>query len=164
MLSVLRKSRRRLAAERGFTLIETLVAMVTGIVVIGGLFAVLEVSLHQSTRIADVVQASQLGRQAMTHIVDEMHSACIGPNFTPVETGSSPSKLIFVNGYSEKAELTEAHKDEIVFSGETLTDNVFNSNGGTWPEFTFPASATSSVLIGKSISCLLYTSPSPRDS
>ena len=153
MLSA-RTIRRRLRAEAGFTLIEVLVAMVTGIVVVGGLFAVLEVSLHQSTRIADVVQASQLGRQAMTHVVDEMHSACIGPNFTPVQAGSTPSKLIFITGYSEKAELAEARKDEIVFNAEkeTLTDNVFNSNGGTSPEFTFPVAATSSVLIGKNIS------------
>lgn len=134
------------------TLIETLVAMVTGIAVIGGLFAVLEVSLHQSSRIADVVQATQLGRQAMTHVVDELHSACIAQNFTPVQGESSESKLIFVTGYSEKAELAEAHKDEIVFSGETLTDNVFNSSGGTSPEFTFPKAATASVLVAKNVS------------
>ena len=36
--------------------------MLTGIVVTGGLFAILEVSLHQTARAGDVVQASQLGR------------------------------------------------------------------------------------------------------
>ena len=148
-----RRLRTRLRDERGFTLIETLVAMVTGIAVMGGLFAVLEVSLHQSTRIADVVQATQLGRQAMTHIVDELHSSCIAQNFTPIQAESSATKLIFVTGYSEKAELAEAHKDEIVFNPEaqTLTDNVFNSSGGAYPEFTFSKAPNTSVLIAKNI-------------
>ena len=148
-----RRLRRSFRDERGMTLIETLVAMVTGIAVMGGLFAVLEVSLHQSSRLVDVVQATQLGRQAMTHIVDELHSACISQNFTPIQAESSATKLIFINGYSEKAELPEAHKDEIVFNGETqtLTDNVFNSSGGTTPEFTFPKAPTAGVVISKNI-------------
>jgi len=138
--------------ERGFTLVETLVAMVAGVTLMGAIFSVLEVSLRQSTRVADQVQASQLGRTAMTNIVDELHSACIAPGFAPIQKGSSATKLIFITGYSEAAEITSVRKDEIVWAGETLTDKIFNSTGGTSPEFTFAEAPTRSVLIAKNIS------------
>lgn len=152
MLSLARLHGHARRDERGFTLVETLVAMVAGVAVMGGLFSVLDVSLRQSTRVADVVQASQLGRTAMTNIVDELHSACIAPGFAPIQEGSTGSKLIFITGYSEAAEITSVRKDEIVWAGETLTDNVYNSTGGASLEFTFAKAPTRSVLIGKNIS------------
>jgi type II secretory pathway pseudopilin PulG len=145
--------------EHGFTLIETLVAIVTGLVVIGALFMILEVALHQSSRLADYAQASQLGRTAMTRVVDELHSACISSAFKPVQEGSTGSKLIFINAYSEKAEITsgeKTRKDEIVWNEKEqwLTDYVFQSNGGSWPEFKFASEATpkSGKRIGETIS------------
>jgi len=105
--------------RRGFTLIETLVAMVTGLIVSGALFAILEVSLHQSTRLSDVAQSTQLGRTAMNRVVDAMHSGCIYESFAPVQVGSTKTKLILVSGYSEETEVptkatnaTGIHKDE----------------------------------------------------
>lgn len=152
MLRRLLHRRLSVGDERGFTLIETLVALVTGMAVMGGLYAVLEVSLHQSTRVADFVQASQLGRTAMTHIVDELHSACLGPGFAPVQEKSTGETLIFRTGYSEKAELPEARQEKVAWEGETLTEKTFLSNGGSWPNFTYPAVANSTVQLGKNIS------------
>ena len=94
--------------ERGFTLIETLVAMVTGLIVTGALFAILEFSVHQTSRISEVAQASQVSRTAMTHIVDELHSACVSAGFVPVGETSTPSRLVVQNGYSEEAEVPGA--------------------------------------------------------
>ena len=79
--------------------------MVTGIIVTGALFAILEFSVHQSSRLSGVAQATQVSRTAMTRIVDELHSACLSTGFTPrPRRRSAPTKLIFVNGYNEKAE------------------------------------------------------------
>jgi Tfp pilus assembly protein PilW len=122
--------------RRGFTLIETLVAMVTGIIVTGALFAILEVSLHQSSRLSDVAQSTQLGRGAMNRVLDAMHSACISEGFTPVQEKSTPTKLILVSGYSEAAEVptkatsaTGVHKDEFEWNSGTkqLIDNSYLS-------------------------------------
>lgn len=115
-MSLLARLRRD---HRGFTLVETLVAMVTGIVVSGALFAILEVSLHQSGRLSDVAQATQLGRTSMNRMVNAMHSGCVREKFTPVQAGSTKTKLILISGYSEAAEVptkatlgTGIHKDE----------------------------------------------------
>jgi hypothetical protein len=150
---------------RGFTLVETLVAIVTGIVVTGALFAILEVSLHQTARAGDVVQASQFGRSTMTRMVDELRSACLAPEFAPVQASSTPSQLVFRNTYSEKAVPTSATEHKIVWNekagkgtlptekANALVDFAFPSNGGTWPEFTYSKTESPSggTLIGENI-------------
>jgi type II secretory pathway pseudopilin PulG len=135
---VLRRVRRD---QRGFTLVETLVAMVTGIVVTGALFTILDFSVKQSARLSGSAQATQLSRVAMTHIVEQLHSSCLSTNFAPVIKESSATKLIFVNGYDEKeepknaveppAELPAAsiHKDVIEYNKATklLTDTTYKA-------------------------------------
>ncbi len=93
------------SGEAGFSLIETLVAMVAGVIVIGALFAILEVGLHQSARLNDVNVATKTGRATMTRMVDELHSACVSAKYAPVKEGSSETKLIFVNGYGKSSTL-----------------------------------------------------------
>jgi Tfp pilus assembly protein PilW len=149
--------------QRGFTLIETLVAMVSGLVVMGALFAILEVSLHQSTRQADLAQATQLGRIAMTKVVDELHSTCLSSEFRPVQEKSTASKLIFVNAYSKEAEITGAatraagaRKDEILWEETAakqgkLIDKTYLSTAGSAPSFTFagPSPSYTTVIAEK---------------
>lgn len=125
---MLKRLRNRLRDSRGFSLVEVLVAMVTGIIVVGALFAILEESTRQTSRLSDVAQATQVGNVAMTHIVDELHSTCLSAGFTPVQEGSTPSKLILVNGYfpskTKEPEYTFVRKDtiEYVSSKEQLND------------------------------------------
>ena len=131
--------------ERGFTLVEAVVAMATGIVVSLALFAILDFSVRQSGRLNDVAQATQLGRGTMTKIVDELHSACLAPSFTPIQEKSSATNLWFINAYSNEAVISKAYKHDIVWSKEgaketgTLTDYAYASTGGESPKFTYPA-------------------------
>lgn len=124
---------------RGFALIELLVAMAAGIVVLIVLFSILDISTTQTARTQDEVAADQLGRTAMTSLLDEMNSACIYSSFAPVYAGSNGSKLIFENAYSSQAVPSSATVHEIVWSSSehTLTDYSYASTGGTWPSFTF---------------------------
>jgi hypothetical protein len=121
--------------------------MITAVVVTGAAFLILEVALHQSARISDVAQASQLGRTAMTNIVDKLHSVCLSPSFTPVEQGSTENSLTFVGAYGREAELASAHKEKIEWTGKPgtpgyLIDYYYPSTGGSWPNFTFAATPT----------------------
>lgn len=138
--------------ERGFGLMETLVALVMSVVVAGALFAILEVSLRQTSRVTDYIQASQLGRTAMTKIVDELHSSCIAPGFAPVLEKSTPSELRFVTAFSGAAEIASAQEHRIKFEGGVLSDSSFANNpASAWPAFTFKASSTSVTRIGEHI-------------
>ncbi len=141
----------------GFMLIETLVAIISATVVTGALFTILIVSLHQTTRISGTVAATETGRQTMTHMVDELHSACIAKEFTPVQTKSSETELIFISGVGEEAVLKKAYEHKIVYSSAagTLIDKTWADTGGEWPTFTFPnietAAPTSTTRIGEHI-------------
>jgi type II secretory pathway pseudopilin PulG len=131
-----------LSSEGGFTLIETLVAASTGIVVCLALFAVLVSSTRQETHLNDVAQATQLGRFAMDKIVTELHSACIAPGFTPIQEKSSENELRFINAYSEAAAISkeEVNEHRIVWNekAETLTEYTYKATKEeTWPKFKF---------------------------
>jgi hypothetical protein len=160
---------------RGFTLIETLVAIATGIVVTMALFAILEVSLHQSARAADVVQASQLGRASMTRMADELRSSCLSTEFAPIQEKSSNTALYFRNSYSEKAVPTSATEHKIVWNetpeksgggtlpserSDVLIDFAYPSTGGSWPNFTYSSAASpaTGTLIGEDITAQGTTS------
>jgi len=161
----------RLTSEAGFTLIELLVSMLTSIVVIGALFAVLLISTHQSSRTTDYVQSDQLGRDTMTNILEELHSACTGasaegysaiqkPTTVPISplAETNATNLWFVSTYgtasSATAELKEITEHDINWTATVksntglqlgkLTDYAFAGTGtaGAW---TFPSLTTANA-------------------
>lgn len=164
-------SRLRLREQRGFTLIETLVAMVTGVIVTGALFTILDISMKQSSRLSESAQSTQLGRATMTRIQDMLHSACLSQKFAPVQEKSTASTLIFLNGYGEAAEVPGAwttrevtengvtrkqsegvRKDEIEWkeSLSTLTDNYYTATAET-ASGEYSWSAKKEVKIGENL-------------
>jgi Tfp pilus assembly protein PilV len=152
------------AGEGGFTLIEVLVAMVTGLVVSLALFTILEISTRQEQSITNRVQANQTARTTMTHMVDELHSACLAPNFRPVQAGSGTTKLIFVNAYTKEAVIPNAttsaeqgahqHAIEYISAKNQLVDKTYASTAGTVPSFTFSATPVTTSIFGERISAL----------
>jgi hypothetical protein len=150
-----------LPSEHGFTLMEALVAMLTGIIVTGALLAILEFSLREQTQITDRTQANQLGRVAMSNIVDELHSSCTGatPIQEPSTTPESPleksngTNLWFISSYgtanSGEPLIKEVYQHDISWKATeksntnkqlgTLTDYSFkNSSGNSQEGWTFP--------------------------
>jgi prepilin-type N-terminal cleavage/methylation domain-containing protein len=105
----------RLQAQDGFTLIEVLVATSMSLVISFAAFTLLQVATDQSARATDYLQASQLGRNAMSHIVDALNSACVSEGAAPIQESSSGEKLVFVTGFSKKTEIkpAEVQRNEI---------------------------------------------------
>jgi prepilin-type N-terminal cleavage/methylation domain-containing protein len=148
-----RHLRARVGAERGFTLIEVIVAMITGVLVVGAAFSVLEISLRQSVRQSDYAQATQHGRLAMTKVMDELHSTCLAENFTPVQKESTSTHLTVYDGYSEGTEfsgaattLAGARKDDLYVENGKLYDKTALATSGTPGSLVFSAQPTTTIL------------------
>lgn len=145
--------------QRGFTLMEALVAMAAGAIICVALVTMLLFVTNQQARLSSSVQANQLSRTAMTKIVDELHSACLGPEFTPVLEKSKSEELRFVNAYSEAPVISEskseAYEQRIQWNEATgkLIDYTYPSNGGSWPKFKFSETATpaSGVVLANNV-------------
>jgi hypothetical protein len=151
------ETRPSFAAERGSTLIEMLVTISTASVIMLALVAVLIFSTRQETHLTDVAQATQVGRLAMTKIVDELHSACVASSFTPIRIKSKANELRFVNAYSKEAVIAKGELDEhrIVWNekAETLTDETYTATKEeTWPYFEYSTKPSSSVLLATHVS------------
>lgn len=143
-----------LHSERGYTLVEMLVAITMGIVVFGALTMIIVVSQHQETQITDRVQADQIGRTALERIQDELHSSCVGGSEIPIQKPDSTlvgleatneHNLWFVSTYglsnSAEAELKKGRLHDINWTSTgtsnskltvgRLTDYWFSNEEGT---------------------------------
>jgi hypothetical protein len=146
------RRRSSLRAEHGFTLMETLVAMLTGIVVISATFAILEISLKQTSALTDRVSANQRGRIAMEKIVSELHSSCVAVATVPVLAESKGSSLQLISQMGSAAYFTTVTKHRIYLEGEKIVDAAYQSNGGAAPHWTFPNAPTSEQIIVTGVS------------
>jgi type II secretory pathway pseudopilin PulG len=169
MLMLAPRTPRPLSTEDGITLVELLVAMVMSVIIVAGLIAVFSVTLRQSARITNQVQANRKGRVTLTKSVEELHSACTGLNTLPIQapstTPSSPLaasnavNLWFLSAYGNKTsaesvigEVTEhdlnwtaTKTSSTGLSMGTLTDYSFVATGGEAPLWTFPTLNTTNA-------------------
>jgi Tfp pilus assembly protein PilW len=131
----------RLSGQRGFTLVELLVGMVAAMVVSSGLFTILDVTLHQTTRTQSRVDATQRARNALETIGNEMHSACVEHRVIPIHLGSTASSVIFLSQYGNGVALTPLfHKLTFSSIGNTLTDTTYQATGDA-PNWTYDSSS-----------------------
>ena len=115
--------------------------------------SILDISISQSSRITERVDADQRGRLAMEKIMLELHSGCVAYSGNPVEPGSTGNIIKFISQAGSEAYFTSVTKHELKLTGATLTDasyvstNTESELGAAWQ---FPAVATSTqpLLIG----------------
>jgi Tfp pilus assembly protein PilW len=128
--------------EHGFTLVEMLVAMVSGMVVIIATLSILDISISQSARISERVDANQRGRLAMEKIMLELHSSCTEFGANAVEPGSNATKIIFTSQTGAEAYFTHLVKHEIKLAEGKLTDTSYISNNEPGGKWTYPETPT----------------------
>jgi Tfp pilus assembly protein PilW len=137
--------------DAGFTLMELLMAMFTAIIVVGALLSILDISLQQESRVVNRTQANQIGRTAMSNIVDQLHSACTGttpiqmPSGTLAElTPTGPTSLWFISSYGDsdtaEAVLSEVTMHDIAWA-KTSTSNT-GLELGKLTDYQFAGSGT----------------------
>ncbi len=124
------------ADERGTTLVELMVALMTGLVIISALTMVIITTMHGSARVTSRVEATQRARLALVRLMQELHSACVTPEIAPVREGSTGTSLEFV--HQTGSEVQPAPTLSVInYSGGTLTQSDYSVNGGTAPNWTF---------------------------
>jgi prepilin-type N-terminal cleavage/methylation domain-containing protein len=144
----------RAHSESGFTLIELLVVIAAGIVVLTAIFALLDTTLHFTTRTFTLVDASQRARIVTEQLENELHSACVGVNVTPIQAASSGTSLSFISQYGSTASNADAaaptpvrHTITYDPTGHTLTDTTTAASGGSAPNWTFGGTTTTKPLL-----------------
>jgi prepilin-type N-terminal cleavage/methylation domain-containing protein len=157
--SILRRVSARLRRQEGFTLVELLAAMAAGLVVVGGLVTVISVTLQQTTYTFTREDATENGRIALTHIEDELHSACLVDGVTPIEGGAQGSQdsdannLVFVSQFGTAANPTPVeHKITYSAANHSLTEYTYSISGSgsdptKWAFASTPTSTAGKLLL-----------------
>lgn len=146
---------RAFREESGFTLVELLMTMATSLVVMSAIVVMLTTSLRNQDRINKRVDANQRVRPVMTHIIQELHSACIAPRMTPIigdgsATGPSASTGTQISFLSKSGSTVTPtpEKHVITLSGGTLSESVYQATGGAQPgPWTFSPTGTTTQLL-----------------
>ncbi len=141
--------RARLRDERGFTLIELILASAAGLLVSGAALAIIAVSYELLRNNADRVDANQQGRTAMLEIEQLLNSSCVGGlvGFAPVQAGSSANSITFIASRADNP-VTPPSEYQISLSGSNqLNLTTYPYAAGSAPNWTFSSSGQTQTLI-----------------
>jgi hypothetical protein len=135
--------------ERGTTLIELMVALAAGMVVMFAMTMVIVVTLHSSARVSARVDATQRARIVTSRIMEQLHSACILPEITPVQEKSTGTSLRFIH-QTGAAVSPLPILSVITLSSGTLSESDYKSTTGPLPSWSFePTSFATRTLLTK---------------
>lgn len=153
-------TKRLVRDERGFTLIELVIAMALGTFVSLAGLGFLEFATSDVQRINERVHVDQTARVALERIMLRLHSACVVSSVAPIRANSNETEIKFLSATGGEATLPKVQLHEIVFtkpSGTkkgTLVENLYEptkSNEiyelGKSSEYTFEAKPKSTVIL-----------------
>jgi Tfp pilus assembly protein PilW len=124
---------KQMADESGTTLIELMVALMTGLIIISALTMAILTTIHGTARVEARVEATQRARLTLGKLMEELHSACVTPEIAPVKEQSTGTLLRFVHQTGSAVSPTPTFT-EISLSGGTLTQQDYGVTG-TAPEW-----------------------------
>jgi hypothetical protein len=142
--------RRAISKEGGFSLPELLVTMLSAVVIFSAITMMTTTALRNQDRISRRVDASSRVRPVMTHIVQELHSACVAQHVVPIigdgtatGAGASTGNQISFLSMSGSAVTPTPQKHVIsLASNGDLKEWVYNATAGTQPgPWTFSSTA-----------------------
>ena len=143
--------------QRGYTLVELLVAMALSMVVLLAAFSILEFARGDVSRITERVHVTQTGRVALEKIMLELHSACVIQEVNPILEASGENTIKFVSETGKQAAFPTVKEHEIIYtkgSGTTegtLIEKTYASTGeavkGNYP-FSTTVLGTTKLLTG----------------
>jgi Tfp pilus assembly protein PilW len=137
-------------SEGGYSLVELLVAMTTGLVVMGAIMVLINVTTRHQQFVSDRVVANQRARPVMTNLMNDLHSACVAPQVSPVQAGSTGTEMRLVSQTGSGVSVTpQLHV--VRLEGGTLRETVYNTSGGTAPDWTFSSTPAENRVLLKGV-------------
>ncbi|HEX5145863.1 MAG TPA: type II secretion system protein [Conexibacter sp.] len=134
--------------ERGFTLVELLVATTIGVGVLLAAGTLSVAFLHASTRVSDRSESVARGRTAMEQIVQELRSqVCLGPGY-PAVTYASDNEVTFYADLSDTTFVPQQR--DLTFANGQLTETTYAgsvNSTGTGAPFTFSRTASTTRVV-----------------
>lgn len=115
----------RSTREKGFTLIELLVALALGMVVIGGIYQVVQTGLRSSSSMERKVTAVQDVRAALELMAMEVRMASYNPNFA---TGLWKNEDGTISALQESKGIQQATATSILIEMDISGDSAIDSN------------------------------------
>jgi hypothetical protein len=122
--------------ETGTTLVELMVALISGIVIFAALAMMVVTTMHGASRVTARVEATQRARIAMTRLMEQLHSSCVAPEIAPVYPGSTENSLAFVHQTGSAVSPTPI-LSVVSYSSGTLQQTDYAPTGGASPNWTF---------------------------
>jgi type II secretory pathway pseudopilin PulG len=146
-------TRRPLAGERGFTIVELLVTLTLGVLVVGSSVAVLTTALRSNDATQRRTEALQNGRVALDQAVRLLRSqVCpdpIGsPLVTPVAAGSATS-VTFYADFGDGTGVPQKHV--LSLTGGVLRDDVYAGTQSGTAAPTWSSSVTRTRVLGSGL-------------
>jgi len=146
--------------ERGYTLIELLVATTMALVICMGAYLLLDFTTEDVSRTTSRVHVDQRGRSALERIMEHLHSACVASLVTPVLSNSGPTVLRFISEATESASIASATLHKLTYKPPTaktegtLVEHAWKSlETSVAPHYVFnEAEKPKSILLIKGIS------------
>ncbi len=131
---------RALRHEGGFTLTELLVSMLAATAIFTAIVMMTTTALRNQDRISRRVDAGSRVRPVMTHIVQELHSACVAQHVAPVigtattgQNASTGTQISFLSMSGSAVTPTpEQHVISLDGSGN-LRESVYTATAGSQP-------------------------------
>jgi prepilin-type N-terminal cleavage/methylation domain-containing protein len=148
---------KRLRSQRGFTLIELMVATSIGSVVMLATFATLDSSVKLTGNVTERVDSTQRARLAMDRITRELRSqVCPAAGTTPIVAGDDYSVTFYSftgntavaptgNPSSPASFRPDKHKIYWDTNSSSIKEDVWQATG-TSPNWTWPSSVTKTIL------------------
>ena len=141
--------------ERGFTLVELLIATLLGILVATATLAIVISSVHFGSNLGNRVDANQEGRVAMEKVVQALNSACVAPGVAPVVAVGSDGSVSDASNAILYSSLTDV---------PTITPNevkVSLTSGGQLVLYTYPWLSGTAPSPSNTTPWTFATTPSP---